>query len=92
MAAELFGQTDAGVVFFEKLERFCSRRDSEQLADILEVYLLCLLLGFEGRYSGSFARRVGQHCRRKVRRRIDSIRGGSRPDFAVREPAVRPNT
>ena len=34
---ELFGQTDAGVVFFEKLERFRSRRDSKRLADILEV-------------------------------------------------------
>jgi len=49
---EMFGQRDAGVVFFEKLEDFRSRRDSEQLAGILEVYLLCLLLGFEGRYSG----------------------------------------
>src|SRR5262249_28149896 len=43
---ELFGQTDAGVVFFEKLARFQSRRDSEELANILDVYLLCLLLGF----------------------------------------------
>jgi type VI secretion system protein ImpK len=49
---ELFGQTDAGVVFFEKLERLLARRDSQHLADVLEVYLLCLLLGFEGRYSG----------------------------------------
>src|SRR5215468_272290 len=49
---ELFGKSDAGIVFFEKLEHFRSRRDSEQLADIIEVYLLCLLLGFEGRYSG----------------------------------------
>src|SRR3954454_4032334 len=49
---ELFGQTDAGVVFFEKLERLRARRDSQQLADILEVFLLCILLGFQGRYSG----------------------------------------
>src|SRR6267142_4366057 len=49
---ELFGQADAGVVFFEKLDQFLSRRDSEQLANILEVYLLCLLLGFEGQYAG----------------------------------------
>ena len=49
---EMFGQTDAGVVFFDKLESFRSRPDSEHLADMLEVYLLCLLLGFEGRYSG----------------------------------------
>src|SRR5688572_19067884 len=49
---ELFDKTDAGVVFFDKLEQFQLRRDSEQLANILEVYLFCLLLGFEGRYSG----------------------------------------
>src|SRR5262245_55173687 len=52
---DLFGKTDAGVVFFEKLDRFRSRRDSGQLADILEVYLLCLLLGFQGRYSGALS-------------------------------------
>src|SRR5215467_417526 len=49
---ELFGQTDAGLVFFEKLDQLHRRRDSKQLANILELYLLCLLLGFEGRYSG----------------------------------------
>jgi len=73
---ELFGQTDAGVVFFEKLEHFRSRRDSEQLADILEVYLLCLLLGFEGRYSGGLRAELDSIAER-VRRRIDDIRGRS---------------
>ena len=71
---ELFGQTDAGVVFFEKLEHFRSRRDSQQLADILEVYLLCLLLGFEGRYSGGLRGELDSITER-VRRRIDDIRG-----------------
>src|SRR5439155_10077806 len=73
---ELFGQTDAGVAFFEKLEQFRSRRDSEQLADILEVYLLCLLLGFEGRYSGGLRGEL-ESITEKVRRRIDDIRGRS---------------
>ncbi len=73
---ELFGQTDAGVVFFEKLEHFRSRRDSKQLADILEVYLLCLLLGFEGRYSGGLRAELDSIAER-VRRRIDDIRGRS---------------
>jgi len=71
---ELFGQTDAGVVFFEKLDHFRSRRDSEQLADILEVYLLCLLLGFEGRYSGG-QRGELEGITEGVRMRIDYIRG-----------------
>jgi type VI secretion system protein ImpK len=71
---EMFGQSDAGVVFFEKLEHFRSRRDSEQLADILEVYLLCLLLGFEGRYSGGLRGEL-ESTIEKVRRRIVDIRG-----------------
>jgi len=71
---ELFGQTDAGVVFFEKLERFYGQRDSGQLADILEVYLLCLLLGFEGRYSGALRAEL-DNIIEKVKRRIDDIRG-----------------
>lgn len=71
---ELFGQTDAGVVFFEKLDRFRSRRDSGHLADILEVYLLCLLLGFEGRYSGGLRAEL-ESVTEKLRMRIDDIRG-----------------
>lgn len=78
---DLFGKSDAGVVFFEKLDHFRSKRDSPQLANLLEVYLLCLLLGFEGRYS------EGQHgeldsIAEQTRRRIDNIRGhrgGYRP-------------
>ncbi|HEY7389721.1 MAG TPA: DotU family type IV/VI secretion system protein [Bryobacteraceae bacterium] len=73
---DLFGQTDAGVVFFEKLEQLRSRRDSEQLADILEVYLLCLLLGFEGRYAGA-RRGELEGLTETVRMRIEYIRGRS---------------
>ncbi len=75
---DLFGQADAGVVFFEKLDHFRSRRDSERLADILEVYLLCLLLGFEGRYSGGLRGEL-EGIAENVRRRIDDIRGSTRP-------------
>lgn len=71
---ELFGQAEAGVVFFEKLEQFRSRRDTEQLADILEVYLLCLLLGFEGRYSGG-QRGELEGITDSLRMRIEYIRG-----------------
>jgi type VI secretion system protein ImpK len=72
---ELYGQADAGVVFFDKLDQFRSRRDTEQLADILEVYLLCLLLGFEGRYSGRRGELDGTI--ESLRMRIEYIRGGS---------------
>jgi type VI secretion system protein ImpK len=74
---ELFGQRDAGVVFFEKLAQFQSRRDSDQLANILEVYLLCLLLGFEGRYSGGMRAELDVIIER-TRKRIENIRGRSR--------------
>lgn len=73
---ELFGQTDAGVVFFEKLERMRSRRDSQDLADILEVYLLCLLLGFEGRYSGGLRAEI-YSIEDKIKTRIRDIRGST---------------
>lgn len=73
---ELFGQTDAGVVFFEKLDHFRSRRDSEHLADVLEVYLLCLLLGFEGRYVGG-RRGELEGLMETLRMRIEYIRGRS---------------
>jgi type VI secretion system protein ImpK len=75
---ELFGQTDAGVAFFEKLDEFKSREDSAPLADVLEVYLLCLLLGFEGRYSGRLRGELDSIVE-KLRRRINSIRGGDNP-------------
>jgi type VI secretion system protein ImpK len=73
---ELFGQSDAGVVFFEKLERLRSRRDSRHLGDVLEVYLLCLLLGFEGRFSGGLRGELYSITDR-VRSRIEDIRGRS---------------
>src|SRR5271157_5966195 len=41
----------AGEVFFQYLDQLLPRRDSEDLADLLEVYYLCLLLGYKGRYS-----------------------------------------
>jgi type VI secretion system protein ImpK len=72
LALEIFGYADAGVVFFDKLDQFRTRRDSPQLADILEVYLLCLLLGFEGRYSGRRAELDG--VIEGLRMRVDHIR------------------
>jgi type VI secretion system protein ImpK len=50
LSVELFKEADAGEVFFDRLESYRSRRDAPQLADLLEVYLLCLMLGFQGRY------------------------------------------
>lgn len=51
LQAELFGTHMAGEVFFQRLRHLLARGDSQDLADVLEVYYLCLRLGFRGRYS-----------------------------------------
>jgi len=53
MQEELFGQHIAGETFFQHLQKILGRRDVLETADLLEVYYLCLLLGFLGRYSVS---------------------------------------
>jgi type VI secretion system protein ImpK len=74
LSVELYGEAIAGEVFFERLEELQTASDSPHLADILEVYLLCLLLGFEGKYSGQL-RSQGRVIADRVRAQIDGIRG-----------------
>jgi type VI secretion system protein ImpK len=47
---ELFGHHVAGEIFFQNLQALLGMKDSQELADLLEIYYLCLLLGFAGRY------------------------------------------
>ena len=58
MQEELFGLHVAGEVFFQNVQKLLGMTDSPELADVLEVYQLCLLLGFAGRYSLSGRERV----------------------------------
>lgn len=51
MQEERYGHHIAGEIFFQNLQKLLGRTDSHELADLLEVYYLCLLLGFAGRYS-----------------------------------------
>jgi len=83
---ELFGQAVAGDVFFDKLLDIERRRDSVQLADLLEVYLLCLLLGFEGRFAPPL-RGEAFRIAERLRGRIESIRG---TDYKVSPPLEFP--
>lgn len=48
---EMFGHNRAGEVFFDHLRNLLSRQDSAETADCLEVYCLCILLGFKGKYA-----------------------------------------
>ncbi len=54
MQEEMFGHNRAGEVFFDHLRGLLTRQDSEETADCLEVYALCMLLGFKGRHAISF--------------------------------------
>jgi len=47
---ELFGVHVAGEIFFNTVQRLLGQQDADEVADVLEIYLLCLLLGFRGRY------------------------------------------
>jgi type VI secretion system protein ImpK len=71
---ELFGHNVAGEVFFENLEKLNNRSDSPDVADLLEIYGLCLLLGFKGRYSLSGPEAV-RPLVESIMARIRRIRG-----------------
>lgn len=71
---ELFGGHMAGEVFFQTLDRLLARRDSRELADVLEVYDLCLMLGYKGRYSLSGPDSL-RGIRDAVSEKITRIRG-----------------
>jgi len=45
---EYFGEHLAGVKFFERLDELLKQIQTD--ADVVEVYYLCLLLGFKGKY------------------------------------------
>ena len=87
---ELFGHNVAGESFFENLERLQSRIDSLEVADILELYCLCLLLGFKGRYALSGPEAV-RPLTESIMDRIRRIRGplsGLSPSWNVPDAPV----
>jgi type VI secretion system protein ImpK len=82
---ELFGVQIAGEIFFRNVDRLLTRSDSQELADVLEIYELCLLLGFHGRYStseGANLRAIAATLDEKIRR----IRGDSWPAVSAWRP------
>jgi len=72
---EVFGDHVAGETFFRHLEDLLSRQDSPFVADVLEVPLLCMLLGFKGRYGSSDGSELRSYVR-ATEDKITRIRGG----------------
>ena len=92
---ELFNISTAGEMFFTRIERLLQRTDTPELADMLEVYYLCILLGFEGQYATRSKAELHLLADR-VRQRIERIRGAD-PGFlrpasclGIRSPWRRP--
>lgn len=73
---ELFTVHNAGDIFFQNVDLLLKQSDSPALADVLEVYQLCLLLGFGGRYSVG-GRSELRSYRDSIAERIRRIRGVS---------------
>lgn len=73
---EMFGGGHrGGELFYQYLTHLMGRQESAPLADLLEVFLVCLLLGFHGRYSaGEDGER--QLVTTRVAERVQRIRGG----------------
>lgn len=68
---EMFGGHVAGETFFVNVEQLLRASDSVTGADVLELYLLCLLLGYSGRYTlgnRGEIQRIEQAIAEKIRR------------------------
>lgn len=72
---ELFGGHLGGETFFQYLQQLLERDDVPELADLLEVFQLCLLLGFQGRYSLGAGAGELQLWAQRTGDRIARIRG-----------------
>jgi type VI secretion system protein ImpK len=75
---EIFGVHTAGEIFFRNIDRLLTTPDSQQLADLLEVYALCLLLGFRGRFGVNDAGNLRAY-NASLTDKIARIRGRSWP-------------
>lgn len=74
---EIFGEFLGGERFFQNLDEIHRQPDSEELADLLEVHLLCLALGFQGQFGamGAGGRHELRHHWERGRDRVLGIRG-----------------
>jgi type VI secretion system protein ImpK len=78
LQSKMYAQARAGEGVYDRLETLRTRRDSPDLADVLEIYYLCFLLGYEGRYA------LAEHEKLEVlmddlREQIERLRGPQPP-------------
>lgn len=78
LQTELFGRQIAGEEVFTDLQRVLGRSDSPEVCDVLEVYGLCLLLGFRGRYAAGGAGDL-QSLISAIQAKIRRVRGPAGP-------------
>jgi type VI secretion system protein ImpK len=71
---EVFGVHMAGELFFQYLQQLLTLPDTPDLADLLEVFNLCLLLGFKGRYAAAQGGDLNA-LSKKLTQRIHAARG-----------------
>jgi type VI secretion system protein ImpK len=81
---ELFGGHMAGELFFSNLRDLLNKQDSAEVADTLEVYCLCLELGYKGRYALGGGGEL-QSSLQQARQKIARIRGNA--SFLPMSPA-----
>jgi len=81
---EMFGGHTAGEIFFQSVQRLLERSESAQLADVLEVFHLCVLLGYRGKYGagGQAELKAQMDAVAQKIRRIRRDTGVLSPDWA----------
>jgi len=75
MQQALFGTDEAGDIIFRNISRLLGQKDSESLADLLEVHQLVLALGLRGRFSASGTTGDIASILHQIEEKIRRIRG-----------------
>jgi type VI secretion system protein ImpK len=78
LQAKMYAQAVAGEGVFDRLKTLRTRRDSPDLADVLEIYYLCFLLGYEGRYAAAEHEKL-EALMDDLREQIERLRGPQPP-------------
>jgi type VI secretion system protein ImpK len=94
---KLWHRRIAGEAFFVHLDKLEEEADSLPLCNILELYCLCLMLGFKGKHTGGDGKEIGEIINR-LHERTRRIRnagamlapeGALPPEPPLREPVDR---